>query len=183
MALVGTITTVSTGTATPSNADGLDGGIYLQVSGNNLVKVWKKDSGAWALVGDVIPTGWTSFNPTATAETGSITSFFGQDGAYKIVGDTVSVWMYAVINNAGTGGGALKFFLPASIVLPAGAGFAFQTLPVRLAEGGGLNKAGAVNFVAGGSGNYDRLFAYRYDGTSPIGAGNGIFISGSYQKA
>lgn len=185
MALVGTITEVTVGTAVPSNADGFDGSIYFRVSGGTVLSVWKKDSGAWALVGDIIPAGWVSFNPAATAETGTITSLFGQDGAYKIIGDTVFVWAYATINNAGTGGGALRFGLPSAIWLPAGAAFFGQVLHARVFDnsGGSPNKTGMAFFVPGGGGSYDRLSCYRYDGATPIFAGNGIYLSGSYQKA
>lgn len=132
---------------------------------------------------DRFPSGWTSFNPTATAQTGTITSFFGQDGAYKIAQDTVFFWTYAVINNPGTGAGALRFGLPFDIWIPSGSAFSEQIVAVRLALGSGANVTGIGYFVPGGSGNYDRIWTFKYDGTTPIGAGNGIYISGVYQKA
>jgi hypothetical protein len=127
------------------------------------------------------PAVWTRFNPSATSEFGTITSFFGQDGAYKIIQDMVFFWTYAVINNQGTGFGALIFGMPVAIWLPGSAISFGQIFPVRVAFGGGSNISGMSYFVTGGSGNFEKLYARSYDGTTPVGSGNGIYISGVYQ--
>lgn len=185
MPLLGTFNRTTYGTSNPLVGQGEDGDVYIRSVGDVDLDVWKKESGVWTHIGDFNPNGWIAFNPTVAAESGTIVSLFGQDGAYKIVGDTVSIWANAGINDAGTGAGALVFGLPVAIWMAAGSAFWGQLLTVRVFDNwvAKPNNAGVGFFVSGGSGNYDRIFAYKYDGTTPIKSGNGIYISGTYQKA
>jgi len=168
MPLIGTITTISVGTTVPSNADGLDGGIYFRISGGVVLSVWKKDSGAWAIIGDINPTAWTSFTPSVATETGTLTTFTAT-ARYRKVGNFVIYNGSLQITNAGTGGGYIAASLPfASIGGQNGAGHMFA--------GGGVD--GVMLTVATIPFG---LALWKYDGTTAITAPMAYTFSITYE--
>jgi len=170
MALVGTITTVSTGTAVPSNADGADGGIYFQVLAGNVIKIWKKDSGAWSLVGDIVDaSAWTAFNPSMTAATGTLTSATST-GLYKrLTGKTVAVKMEGDIVTNGTGGLGIFMQLPFNTTAQWGMN-GIGSAPT-------FNKALIVDIAVGSH----QAFIMNYDGTYPGANNTNLLVFGTYE--
>lgn len=127
------------------------------------------------LIGDgtntqAVQTGaWTTWNPTITSSTNTITTK-SATGEYCVVGKSVFVQLTITITTNGTGAGAVQ-----------------STLPVN-ADAGQYVLAGRENAV-GGKGLHAIIDAvngmkiYNYDNSYPGGDGYTLFISGVYQSA
>ena len=113
-----------------------------------------------------------TFTPTIAAASGTITSYTSS-GHYVKVGRLVQVQVIASITNAGTGAGALSFTVP----------FTSNTGGVSSA-GSGIETA-AVGFACTcyiGT-NSTTAFAYRDAFSTPIGTGNSLIFTLTFQTA
>lgn len=173
MALVGTITTVSVGTTVPSNADGFDGGIYFQVSSGTVVKVWKKDSGAWSPVGSVAPS-LVSYTPVITSTVGTIAGFANIGGRYIVIGKMCFVEAHFDITNNGTGSGRIDVTLPLPSLDASSGAF-----PCGVGSGRRLSDAKMLRCSASGNGGLS-MTVLLYDGTYP-GAVSAFDVSLAYE--
>lgn len=117
---------------------------------------------------DIDNTAWTSFTPTITSNSGTITTK-SATGYYKQIGKTVFVDIQITITTNGTGAGFIKSTLPVSAV--AGTAFAGR-------ERQSTGKALCANVDSSGV-----LFVVLYDGTYPGGDGYTLAISGVYQAS
>jgi hypothetical protein len=113
-----------------------------------------------------------TFTPTVTAASGTITSYTSS-GHYVKVGRLVQVQVIVSITNAGTGAGAMNFTVP----------FASNVGGVSSA-GSGIETA-AVGFACTcyiGT-NSATGIAYRDAFSTPIGTGNSLILSMTFQTA
>lgn len=120
-----------------------------------------------------IPPAWTSYTPTATAETGSLTSFTAS-GAYTENGKLIVARFDVNITNAGTGAGILKVSLPknAKSALQYG-GFATEYTATGFTLNVGVNSGVSVGVVE----------IKKYDNSSIIATNRRIIGIFTYEAA
>lgn len=160
------IPTVTYGTAAPNPIVGLEGDVYLESNDGVVLKTHQKDiaSGTWLDIGDVNPA-WTSFNPTVTSGTGTITSFVSKTVRYRLIGKICLANFNVWINAAGTGGGSIRIQLPVEPIAALGA-----CASVFSNAAGGVGGCGFVEPTAVSLLGYPDVRVLKYDGTTLIGA-------------
>lgn len=115
---------------------------------------------------------WTSWTPTISAATGTITTSSGT-GKYTQIGKTVHFYAALTITNNGTGSGVIISTVPVSGAAADGT-----------SVGGG--RAGAVsgkqvNVRIESTGT--RFYVLNYDNSYPAASGEILRISGTYEAA
>lgn len=114
---------------------------------------------------------WTSFTPTITASTGTITTVGAVSGAYQKIGKTIRFRMSIAITTIGTASGRLIATLPFNA---AGAG-----------AGSASGFAQGTRIVAGVV-SYDvahKLSVVADGGIFPLGSGESMYLAGTYEAA
>ena len=117
---------------------------------------------------------WTTYTPTVTAQSGSITSYSSQ-GAYIKIGKMVSFYARTAITNAGTGSLSLQISLPATA--KTGEIYTFSGQETSTTGKGLTGSFGAA------TNDYGKAWVRFYDWTSCIVGGYTIAISGTYEVA
>lgn len=121
--------------------------------------------------GGIAAVAWTSYTPTISAATGTITTASGT-GQYQTIGKTCIVSMTITITTAGTGANQL-----------------FATLPFTSAARIQSGTTGAeVNTTGNGVKGYiptssTQLQLTYYNNSTPIGSGNTIIVTTTYETA
>lgn len=127
-------------------------------------------TGYVGLIKDINNLPWTSWSPTYSSGTGSLTSVSTTFANYQKVGRIVFFSVEAVITNAGTAGG---FF---GITTPTGLDPIFSSVAVGREHSSGFNLL-MSQIVAG------VMYTFRYTGATCIATGRTINVSGWYRVA
>jgi hypothetical protein len=107
--------------------------------------------------GNNLTSAWTAYTPAITPQTGTITSYGQQSGAYKVIGKTVNFWLAINVSNFGTASGRIAINFPivasnsARLDIPL-AGFACDAPnnPVTLNKGVPvIDGSGTISFLTG----------------------------------
>ena len=115
---------------------------------------------------------WTSYTPTVTAETGSLTTA-SATGAWCRIGRVIFVRMVVTITTNGTGGQAINATLPVT------AATASQMLSGRDNGSSFVILQAYIDSFAG----YDKVRVVKFDNSYPGASGASLLISGSYEAA
>ncbi len=110
---------------------------------------------------------WTTSTPSVTSSGGTITTA-SCAFAYKALGKTVWFRAAVTITTSGTGSGFIQFTVPSGTTNAAVAG-------------GGYNTTTAVSTIWSIPASSTTLSIAKYDGTTQIGNGNVIVITGVYE--
>ena len=114
---------------------------------------------------------WTTYTPTVSSTTGSITSYVVNRARYAILGKTVHLNASVTITNNGTGGGVV------SVTLPSIA----NSFTVEYVGSGRNTSTGAFLSVFGqAAGN---LYISTVTNTYPVATGQAIYFSVTYESA
>jgi hypothetical protein len=116
-----------------------------------------------------IATSWTSYAPTVTAQSGSITAT--AIGRYQSIGKTLALSITATITATGTGSAGVLVTLPSGIVTSTG----YTYLGGREMA---VNGFALVAFASPSVGGSTQLFIHFYNDTSPISINSVLHISG-----
>jgi hypothetical protein len=116
---------------------------------------------------------WTAWTPTVTSSSGTLTTVTVQVARYNKVGSFAWVKFAVIIDNAGSGGGALRISLPSGIA------------PTDQATEIGVFRDTAISgnigaIIIDGS---NRLELNQYDNSSPIATGRRIAGSICYETS
>jgi hypothetical protein len=113
---------------------------------------------------------FTSYTPTVSSTTGTITSYTINKAIYsQVKADLVSIIIDVSITNNGTGATILGITLPTEFAAIAG------SVSGRCFVATGHNIAGTISSTG--------IFITRYDGTYPVATGDRFIVSGQYQIA
>lgn len=113
----------------------------------------------------MLPPAWTTATPTATPQTGAFTTV-GTSAHYLIEGKKLTYTVLVSITTAGTAAGSISITLPGTAMATTGGAFSGS----EAATGFGCNAT-----VGGGS---STLVITKYDGTTIIGSGRFVLVSG-----
>lgn len=122
-------------------------------------------------IGNAIPTGWTTFTPTMTAQSGTFTSASAV-GSYFKIGQLVYFRITGTVTTVGSASGQVTFTLPFTANNGTGSGKVVVNGREDAVSGKmlqGLIGAGGANVIV-----------TNYDNTSAIAAGAQMIVSGSY---
>jgi hypothetical protein len=117
---------------------------------------------------------WTSYTPTAAAQSGTITSYTSV-GSYIKIGKMVAFNARIALTNAGTGALSLQISVP----LTAKTGDIFTFSGQETAASG----KGLTGSLGAATNDYDRAWVRFYDWTTCIATSNTIQITGIYEVA
>jgi hypothetical protein len=117
---------------------------------------------------------WTTYTPTAAAQSGTITSYTSV-GSYIKIGKMVAFNARIALTNAGTGGLSLQISVP----LTAKTGDIFTFSGQETATTG----KGLTGSLGAATNDYDRAWVRFYDWTTAIATSNTIQITGIYEVA
>jgi hypothetical protein len=115
---------------------------------------------------------WTSYTPTVTSQTGTITTLGTVSGAYLTVGKTVFLRADVVVTTAGTAAGSIKVSIP---IASKSANFAGSIFEYNIA---GKSGAVVINPSVNGTGI---MFARYADGTTVFANGAGVTLQIVYE--
>lgn len=116
-------------------------------------------------------TGWTTYSPTITAQSGAFTTA-SATGAYYAVGGLVCVRVTGTITTVGSATGSVTITLPK--VANNGTGAGSVVIAGRANAVSGKMLSGLIGQ------NTSNLILTNYDNTSPIAAGESLLASGCY---
>lgn len=108
--------------------------------------------------------GWFNFTPTASAVTGTITTYTAS-GAFSMVGNKVHIDAMVTITDAGTGSGALRITMPYSMDGP-------------YAVGSGRENTSGKQLSASLLGA--TIFVRNYDNSTPIATSAAVYVAIDY---
>jgi hypothetical protein len=117
---------------------------------------------------------WTTYTPTVTAQSGSITSY-SSAGSYIKIGKMVLYYARTTLTNAGTGSLSLQISVP--LTAKTGGVFTFSGQEYSATGKGLTGSLGAA------TNDYDKAWVRFYDWTTCIATNNTIAISGIYEVA
>jgi hypothetical protein len=117
---------------------------------------------------------WTSYTPTAAAQSGTITSYTSV-GSYIKIGKMVAFNARVALTNAGTGALSLQISVP----LTAKTGDIFTFSGQETATTG----KGLTGSLGAATNDYDRAWVRFYDWTTAIATSNTVQITGIYEVA
>lgn len=132
-----------------------------------------KDSGVSATTIAAILTAYSTYTPTVTAQSGSITSYTAT-GRYKQVGKLISFSVSVMITNAGTGSSGLNVTIPVT---------AHASTVGGVSGTEGAVTGGLVAGVVYGASSTTQAVVRFYNGTTVIVTGYNILVSGEYEAA
>ena len=133
----------------------------------------KKQNRSLQAIAGQLSAEWTTFTPTALAQTGTITTLGTLTGRYFQIGKIVHAWMDVPIVAAGAATGYLRISLPVTAKSNFYAGISFEYNTV--------GKSGAAVIIP--SVSSDAVLARVADGTSFIVSGYSIATSITYETA
>jgi hypothetical protein len=117
---------------------------------------------------------WTSYTPTAAAQSGTITSYTST-GSYIKIGKMVAFNARVALTNAGTGALSLQISVP--LTAKTAEIFTFSGQETATTGKGLTGSLGAA------TNDYDRAWVRFYDWTTAIATSNTIQITGIYEVA
>jgi hypothetical protein len=113
---------------------------------------------------------WTTYTPTVSASSGTITSYTVNSARYQKIGKTVLLQLDITITNNGTGAGSVRVTVPVTATTNA----YFLTGRENLVTG---------KMLVGPLASSSQFAILYYDNTYPGGTGNQLQLSGMYEAA
>lgn len=117
------------------------------------------------------PQAWTTWTPTISAQTGTITTASSSNARYIAYGKTIHWNLTITVTTAGTGTDALRFTLPVTA----------RAATMYIGNGRETASTGFQLQVYTGTTTLGHIF--KYDNTTIIASGRTIIVSGTYEAA